>query len=153
MWAGIAGATVNGGKVFEVAISIHDSVYNTDFSSTTVPFTSNDPAKNASVIENHVIDTINKFSQEHLCKFLGAGVTLSLLKEVRLSPVAIAHRLIFFSAPICAPGSGETSTSCPLSSTSNLSILTPSRVPMSSIASLLQLAHMFHLELTHPPYT
>lgn len=82
MWAGIAGALVNGGKAFEVAISVHDSVYNTDFSSATVPINLNDPTKNASEIENHVINTFNKFSQEHLCKFLGAGVTLSLLKEV-----------------------------------------------------------------------
>ncbi|KAI6150279.1 glycosyltransferase family 4 protein [Pisolithus tinctorius] len=62
MWAGIAGTVVNGGKSFDVAISVHDS--------------------NAADIENHVIDTIKRFSQEHICKFLGAGVTLSLLKEV-----------------------------------------------------------------------
>lgn len=81
MWAGIAGTVVNGGKSFEVAISVHDSVYNTDFSSTVVSYSPNDPAKNAADIENHVIDTIKRFSQEHICKFLGAGVTLSLLKE------------------------------------------------------------------------
>ncbi|KAI6028851.1 glycosyltransferase family 4 protein [Pisolithus orientalis] len=81
MWAGIAGTVVNGGKSFEVAISVHDSVYNTDFSSTVVSYSPNDPAKNAADIENHVIDIIKRFSQEHICKFLGAGVTLSLLKE------------------------------------------------------------------------
>ncbi|KAI6036060.1 glycosyltransferase family 4 protein [Pisolithus microcarpus 441] len=81
MWAGIAGTVVNGGKTYEVAISVHDSVYNTDFSSTVVPYSPNDPAKNAADIENHVLDTIRRFSQEHICKFLGAGVTLSLLKE------------------------------------------------------------------------
>lgn len=81
MWAGIAGTVVNGGKTYEVAISVHDSVYNTDFSSTVVSYSPNDPAKNAADIENHVLDTIRRFSQEHICKFLGAGVTLSLLKE------------------------------------------------------------------------
>ncbi|KAI6005470.1 glycosyltransferase family 4 protein [Pisolithus albus] len=81
MWAGIAGTVVNGGKTYEVAISVHDSVYNTDFSSTAVPYSPNDPARNATDIENHVLDTIRRFSQEHICKFLGAGVTLSLLKE------------------------------------------------------------------------
>ncbi|KAI6103559.1 glycosyltransferase family 4 protein [Pisolithus sp. B1] len=81
MWAGIAGTVVNGGKTYEVAISVHDSVYNTDFSSTVISYSPNDPAKNAADIENHVLDTIRRFSQEHICKFLGAGVTLSLLKE------------------------------------------------------------------------
>ncbi|KIJ68931.1 glycosyltransferase family 4 protein [Hydnomerulius pinastri MD-312] len=81
MWAGIAGAVVNGGKSFEVAISVHDSVYSTDFASAVVPYNSADPAKTAAEIENHVLETIKKFSQEHLCKFLGAGVTLALLKE------------------------------------------------------------------------
>lgn len=83
MWAGIAGVVVHGGKSFEVAISVHDSVYSTDFASAVVPYNSTDPAKNAAEIENHVLETIKKFSQEHLCKFLGAGVTLSLLKEVQ----------------------------------------------------------------------
>ena len=82
MWAGIAGAIINGGKSIEIAISVHDSVYNTDFSSAVVPYNPADPAKTAADIENHVLETITAFSQEHLCKFLGAGVTLSLLKEV-----------------------------------------------------------------------
>lgn len=81
MWAGISGAVVNGGQSFEIAISIHDSVYNTDFASAIVPYTPSDPAKSASEIANHVLQTVKNFSQEHLCKFLGAGVTLGLLKE------------------------------------------------------------------------
>ncbi|KAH7889261.1 glycosyltransferase family 4 protein [Phlebopus sp. FC_14] len=81
MWAGIAGAVVDGGKALEVAISVHDSVYNTDFSSAILPYSPNDPTKTATEIENHVLGTIKNFSQEHLCKFLGAGITLSLLKE------------------------------------------------------------------------
>ncbi|KIJ16736.1 glycosyltransferase family 4 protein [Paxillus involutus ATCC 200175] len=81
MWAGVAGAIINGGKSFEIATSVHDSVYSTDYSSTVIPFNASNPAKNASEIESHVLETFKKFSQEHLCKFLGAGVTLSLLKE------------------------------------------------------------------------
>ncbi|EMD34497.1 glycosyltransferase family 4 protein [Gelatoporia subvermispora B] len=81
MWAGIAGAIINNNTQFEVAVSIHDSVYNTDFASSVVPYDPNDPDAQASAIEKHVLDTLRKFSQEHLCKFLGAGVTLSLLKE------------------------------------------------------------------------
>ncbi|KAH7910654.1 glycosyltransferase family 4 protein [Hygrophoropsis aurantiaca] len=81
MWVGIAGGLVNGGKSFEIALSVHDSVYSTDFASSTIPYSPNDLSKTAAEIETHVLNTIRRFSQEHLCKFLGAGVTLSLLKE------------------------------------------------------------------------
>ncbi|CCM06026.1 uncharacterized protein FIBRA_08271 [Fibroporia radiculosa] len=81
MWAGIAGAVINNNTEFEVAISIHDSVYCTDFASSVVPYDVNNPEKQASVVEKHVLDAIRRFSTEHVCKFLGAGVTLSLLRE------------------------------------------------------------------------
>ncbi|KAI0699972.1 hypothetical protein BC835DRAFT_1267090, partial [Cytidiella melzeri] len=82
MWAGIAGTVVNNSTSFEVAISVHDSVYNTEFTSALVPYDATEPDAQSEAIEKHVISTIRKFSTEHLCKFLGAGVTLSLLKEV-----------------------------------------------------------------------
>lgn len=78
MWAGIAGALVNGGQGFDIAIFIHDSVYNTDFASAVVPYTSNDPTKSASDIANHILQTFKKFYQEHLFKFLGASSLLSV---------------------------------------------------------------------------
>lgn len=78
MWAGISGAVVNNNKNYEIAISIHDSVYNTDFSDTLLDYNPNDPPD----VEEHVIQTLRNFSHEHLSKFLGAGVTLSLLREV-----------------------------------------------------------------------
>ncbi|KAK7689152.1 hypothetical protein QCA50_007843 [Cerrena zonata] len=81
MWAGIAGAPVNNGTEFEIAISIHDSVYNTDFASSTIKNQQSNPDDQASAIEEHVLQTLRTFSSEHLCKFLGAGVTLSLLRE------------------------------------------------------------------------
>ena len=79
MWAGIAGSSIPNGGGFEVAISIHDSVYNTDFASTVIPTGKTSPEE----IEKHVLESLKSFSNEHLCKFLGAGVTLSLLREVR----------------------------------------------------------------------
>ena len=85
MWAGIAGTVVNNNTGYEVAISIHDSVYNTDFASAIVPYDPTEPDDQAAAIEKHVTDSLRKFSHGHLCKFLGAGVTLSLLREVRLS--------------------------------------------------------------------
>lgn len=90
MWAGVAGAVLTGGKSFEIALSVHDSVYSTDYASAVVPYNAADPAKNAAEIERHVLETFRKFSQEHLCKFLGTGVTLSLLKEVLVLSSLIA---------------------------------------------------------------
>lgn len=82
MWAGIAGAVVNGGSAIDIALSVHDPVYNTDFVLHSIPYNRDDPEKSAIDIESHVVQTLMKFSREHLCKFLGAGVTLALLKEV-----------------------------------------------------------------------
>jgi len=81
MWAGIAGAPVNNGTGFEIAISIHDSVYNTDFSSAILDVHPNDSEKTSNEVESHIVDTLREFSSEHLCKFLGAGITVSLLAE------------------------------------------------------------------------
>lgn len=81
MWAGIAGSLLANKAGFEIAISIHDSVYNTDFSSTILPYDAAQSDKQTEIIESHIISTLRKFSSEHLCKFLGAGVTLSLLRE------------------------------------------------------------------------
>lgn len=94
MWAGIAGAVINNSTQFEVAMSIHDSVYCTDFASSVVPYDATDPEKQATAIEQHVLETLRKFSTEHLCKFLGAGVTLSLLREVRRCRNAMTTRSI-----------------------------------------------------------
>ena len=85
MWAGIAGAPVNNGAGFEIAISIHDSVYNTDFASEIIDVFPNDSEKTSNAVEAHVIDALREFSSEHLCKFLGAGITVTLLSEVCLA--------------------------------------------------------------------
>ncbi|KAI0035062.1 glycosyltransferase family 4 protein [Vararia minispora EC-137] len=81
MWAGIAGAPVNSNTEYEISISIHDSVYNTDFSSSLLGYNVNDSVKQADDIEEHVVTTIRKFSEEHGCKFLGAGVTVAILRD------------------------------------------------------------------------
>jgi len=90
MWAGIAGTAVNNGTGFEIAISIHDSVYNTDFSSETVDAHPNDSELTSNAVEAHIIDTLREFSSEHLCKFLGAGITMTLLAEVHFVHFPIA---------------------------------------------------------------
>ena len=65
-----------------IALSVHDSVYSTNFASACIPYNRNESDKSAAKIEKHVV-TLKNFSKMHLCKFLGAGVTLALLKEVR----------------------------------------------------------------------
>lgn len=82
MWAGVAGVIINNNTEFEVAVSVHDSVYSTDFASVVLPYDPNDPEKNAKTIEQYILQVLRRFSVEHLCKFLGAGVTLTLLREV-----------------------------------------------------------------------
>jgi glycosyltransferase involved in cell wall biosynthesis len=81
MWGAVAGTVINSNGQYELAVSVHDSVYNTDFASMILPYNPNNAEKNAKEIENAVLQTFRKFSIEHLCKFLGVGITLSLLKE------------------------------------------------------------------------
>ncbi|KAF9566290.1 trehalose phosphorylase [Agrocybe pediades] len=81
MWSAVAGAVINNNTQYEIAVSIHDSVYSTDFASSCLAYDANNPDKNAKEIEQYVLQTLRKFSINHLCKFLGCGVTLSLLKE------------------------------------------------------------------------
>lgn len=82
MWAAVAGNVINDNTQFEIGVAIHDSIYNTDFASVILAYDLNSPDKNALEIEQYVLQTLRKFSVGHLCKFLGAGVTMSLLKEV-----------------------------------------------------------------------
>jgi hypothetical protein len=89
MWAGIAGAPVNGNSEYDVSISIHDSVYNTDFTSSLLKYNANDSVKQANDVEDHVITTLRAFAKEHSCKFLGAGVTMAILRDVRVHPFVI----------------------------------------------------------------
>lgn len=100
MWGAIAGAVVNNNTEFEVAVSIHDSVYNTDFTSTTIPYSPSNPDRNAKEIEQYVLQTLRKFSMGHLCKFLGVGVTLALLKEVWYSTDFMISLLIELPVPV-----------------------------------------------------
>ena len=81
MWAGIAGSFTNNKQGYEIAISIHDSVYSTDFAADVIPYAARNPSQSAADIETHILEKIRTFSTEHLCKFLGAGVTVNLLKE------------------------------------------------------------------------
>ena len=134
MWAGIAGAVVNNNAGYEIAISVHDSVYNTDFSSSVIPYTPNQSEEQSAAVEEHVIQAIRKFSSEHLCKFLGAGVTLSLLREASPHPIAChlprSDRLTDpHRHPTSAPASGSNSTSSPSCSTSSPTTQTPQPAP------------------------
>jgi alpha,alpha-trehalose phosphorylase (configuration-retaining) len=82
MWAGIAGMLTDGSTGIELAISIHDSVYTTDFQSSLLPYDKKNPDAQSEAIEEHIIESIRRFSKDHMCKFVGAGITMALLKEV-----------------------------------------------------------------------
>src|SRR5438067_13801369 len=74
MYAGIAVIFVN--DIAEVGLSIHDGTYSIDFSVENFPIPPDAKEEDmASVIEKYVIDQLNKFSSEHLVKFVGAGLT------------------------------------------------------------------------------
>ena len=143
MWAGISGCLLPNKESFEIAISIHDSVYNTDFSSTILPYDAAESDKQTEIIESHIISSLRKFSSEHLCKFLGAGVTLSLLREVGsfLTPPTMP----FLKPPrplISVLACGWSSISSPSCSISNLITRTRPLAPLSSIVSDRPLARL-----------
>lgn len=111
MWAGIVGSVVENGTAYEIAFSIHDSVYNTDYASATIACDIMQPEKLASDIEKHVITQLTGFSTEHICKFVGAGVATSLLNAV--SPIVCYCHLrhthnVTSSARTFAPVFGST---------------------------------------------
>lgn len=95
IWAGIAGSPVDNNSKFEIAISINDSVYSTDFSSAVIPYSPGNAEQNGSEIEKHVLSALRSFAEEHLCKFLGAGITLSLLKEVSFFPFSLTFQFLY----------------------------------------------------------
>jgi hypothetical protein len=136
MWAGIAGCLLPNKETFEIAISVHDSVYNTDFSSTILPYDAAQSDKQTEIIESHIISTLRKFSSDHLCKFLGAGVTLSLLREVGsfLTPPAIPF-LKPLRPLISVLACGWNSISSPSCSISNLITRTRPLALLSSTVS------------------
>ena len=76
MWAGIAIANVANG--FDIGVSISDATYSVDYASHVVPKAPNAQAQRK-VIEDHIIGVLKTFSQEHMCKFLGVGVTIALV--------------------------------------------------------------------------
>jgi hypothetical protein len=151
MWAGIAGSIINSGSAYEIAISVHDSVYATDFASTVIPYDPGDPEKIAVSIERHVSETLRKFSTEHLCKFLGAGVTLALLREVSTLGFHSYQLLNIFGRHLTsAHVYGSTLISSLLSSASKPSIRIPLPDPTSNIV-LAPLAPTSILVSRHPP--
>ncbi|KAJ7098055.1 trehalose phosphorylase [Mycena belliarum] len=80
MWVGIAGNSIDSNR-FEIALAVHDGVYSTDFTSAVIGLGKNRASDIEAHVLLHVITTIRKFCAEHLSKFLGAGVTVALLRE------------------------------------------------------------------------
>lgn len=82
MWAGLAANPLPDNAGIEIAISVHDGTYNTDFAQATITFSAPfDPKAAEAAIEKHIIHTLKTFGSSHLSKFIGAGVTVILLNH------------------------------------------------------------------------
>jgi len=74
LFLGIAARRSNGG--LEVGFCTHDGTYSTDFAVHTLSI-SNDTATELS---NYIVSRIQKFQEDHLYKFLGAGISEETLE-------------------------------------------------------------------------
>ena len=62
-----------------MGIAIHDGTYNTDFSVHHIRLSSSSSDQHqANAIEQYVFSSLEKFRHEHLCKILGAGLSVDL---------------------------------------------------------------------------
>ncbi|KAK5090433.1 hypothetical protein LTR05_000605 [Lithohypha guttulata] len=78
LWAGLAIFKKNNKEV-SVGIAIHDGTYSVDFAVHQVSVVEGDNVdEHSGTIENHVIESLATYRKEHVCKLLGAGVTVEL---------------------------------------------------------------------------
>lgn len=76
MYIGIAGNPSPDNASIEIGLSIHDSVYSTDFSVKRIHFA--DSKIHPEEVADFIVKAITEYSTEHLMKFVGAGVTEKL---------------------------------------------------------------------------
>ena len=81
MWGGVASAVTPNG--IDIGVSVSDATYSVDYASHVVPKAST-PQAQAKAIEEHVISVLKNFSHEHMCKFLGVGVTVPLVSQSKM---------------------------------------------------------------------
>jgi hypothetical protein len=132
MWGGVACNVVPNG--IEIGLSISDATYSVDYASRLVPKAPN-AKEQAKLVEDGVLDMITTFSREHMCKFLGVGVTVSLVSPPRdLSPPQhnLSNILSSKKVPTFALLYGSISISSPLHSISARTPKSPSQSPISS---------------------
>jgi alpha,alpha-trehalose phosphorylase (configuration-retaining) len=93
MWAGIACSVVPNG--IEIGVSISDATYSVDYASRLVPKAAK-AKEQAKLLEENIVDLLTTFSQEHMCKFLGCGVTLSLVSLDLEQIIPFSHSKYYF---------------------------------------------------------
>ncbi|MCJ1410212.1 hypothetical protein MMC19_004297 [Ptychographa xylographoides] len=81
-YAGVAAAV--DGEMIKIGLSTNDATYSTDFAVLGIEGANESKKRRAQLIANFLIETLLKYQTEHLCKFLGVGVTESLYQN--LSP-------------------------------------------------------------------
>lgn len=78
MYAGLSAQLLPDGSGVEVGLSIHDGSYPVDFSVQLLYFANNPGLKTSELLEDHIVTQIIEFSEDHLFKFIGTGVTEQL---------------------------------------------------------------------------
>jgi alpha,alpha-trehalose phosphorylase (configuration-retaining) len=70
---GLSSRLLENEPAIEVGLAMHDTNYSVDFCvhKVSVPL---DPVERADVLTKHILHQIRRFSEEHRCKFIGAGV-------------------------------------------------------------------------------
>ncbi|KAI1609378.1 trehalose synthase (Ccg-9) [Exophiala viscosa] len=78
-WAGVA-IQEESDNALKIGVAIHDGTYSIDFAVHRISL--DDKAENGNDwIADHIISELFAYRKEHLCKLLGAGVTLDLFKK------------------------------------------------------------------------
>ncbi|MCJ1282590.1 hypothetical protein MMC26_001915 [Xylographa opegraphella] len=80
MFAGIS-AIVCSDRI-EVGLSANDATYSLDFTVRHLKELSESEEGRSKLVADFVIETMQKYQHEHLCKFLGAGITDTLFNDI-----------------------------------------------------------------------
>jgi alpha,alpha-trehalose phosphorylase (configuration-retaining) len=73
LYLGLSARIVENEAAVEVGLAMHDTNYSVDFAIHKVPV-SRDPTERANTLMQHILKQVRTFSEQHRCKFIGAGI-------------------------------------------------------------------------------
>ncbi|KAK5207480.1 hypothetical protein LTR72_002016 [Exophiala xenobiotica] len=79
-WVGIA-IQAESTTSFNAGIAVHDGTYSVDFCIHRISMKEDNPENGTDWIADHFITELHQYRKDHLCKLLGAGVTLDLHRK------------------------------------------------------------------------